>query len=73
MESICFSLAVVALGLGLLAGVGGLILLLIKLGVIAQYATRDESPDTASYSLDESREAGEAGPGSSQQGQDNVV
>jgi hypothetical protein len=66
MESICFSVAVVALGLGLLAGVGGLILVLIKLGVIAQYATREEPPDTASYGLDESREAGKAGPGSSQ-------
>jgi hypothetical protein len=66
MESICFPLAAVALGLGLLAGAGGLILVLIRLGVIAQYATRDEPPDAASYSLDESREAGKAGPGSSQ-------
>ncbi|MFN2290730.1 MAG: hypothetical protein ACK2UC_06035 [Anaerolineae bacterium] len=66
MESICFSVAVVALGLGLLAGVGVLILVLIKLGVVAQYATREELTDTASYSLDESREAGKAGPGSSQ-------
>ena len=69
MESICFSVAIVALGLGLLAGVGGLILVLIKLGVIAQYATREEPEDTANYSLDESREAGKAGPGSSEPSQ----
>jgi hypothetical protein len=68
MESLCFPIAVVVLGLGLLAGVGGLVIVLIRLAVIAQYATRDEPPDTASYSLDESREAGKAGPGSSESG-----
>jgi hypothetical protein len=61
MESVCFPIALVALGLVLLAGVAGLIVVLLKLGVIAQYATRGEPPDTASYSLDESREPEETG------------
>jgi len=49
-----FLAAVVLVGLG---GVG--IVILIKLGVIASYATRQEPPDQQDYDLDQSKEAGE--------------
>jgi hypothetical protein len=61
MESVCLPIGLILAGLALLAGVAALIFVLIKLGVIVQYATHEEPPDTASYSLDESRESGEAG------------
>jgi hypothetical protein len=61
MESVCLPIALVGLGLAILIGIAVLIIFLIKLGVIAQYATREEPPDTASYSLDDSKEAEEAG------------
>jgi hypothetical protein len=38
-------------------GVGALVL--VKLGVIAHYAVKDETPDEGMYELDQSREAGE--------------
>ncbi|MCL7451560.1 MAG: hypothetical protein M8467_00745 [Anaerolineae bacterium] len=59
MEAVCIPIVLVVAGLGLLAAVAGLIVVLVKLGVIAQYAVREEPADTADYSLDESKEAGE--------------
>lgn len=44
-------------GLGLLAALGVGALVLIKLGVIAKYALKEEPPDLADYDLDQSREA----------------
>lgn len=68
MESVCLPIGLILACLALLAGVAALILVLLKLGVIAQYAAREEPLDTASYSLDDSRESSEAGPGSSPPG-----
>jgi hypothetical protein len=48
-------LAVGAMAVALAIGA----LVLIKLGVIAHYALRDEAPDQGDYELDQSREAGE--------------
>jgi hypothetical protein len=42
--------------LGLL-GIG--LLVLIKIGVLAKYAFKEEPPDRGDYELDQSREAGE--------------
>jgi hypothetical protein len=43
--------------LALVLGVG--IVVLIKLGVIFQYATKDEAPDQGEYSLDQSHNSSE--------------
>jgi hypothetical protein len=46
-------------GLGLLALLAAGILVLIKLGVIASYALKEEPPEGGVYSLDQSRESGD--------------
>ena len=46
-------------GLVLLALMGVGVLVLIKLGVIASYALKEESPEGGVYSLDQSREPGD--------------
>jgi hypothetical protein len=59
MELLCPGGALLLLLGGALIGallVGFIVL--VKLGVIMNYATRDEEPDRGEYSLDESREAG---------------
>ncbi len=44
------------------AALVGLVVLLLKLGVIVHYATKPEPPDTArDYSLDESHESRQEG------------
>lgn len=59
MESICLPLiALVVVGILLLVLAAG-VLLLIQLGVITQYALKEEPEDQASYELDQSGEAGE--------------
>jgi hypothetical protein len=55
--SIVGGLLVAAVVLALFLGVGALIL--VKLGVIAHYAIKDETPDEGEYKLDQSHEAGE--------------
>jgi hypothetical protein len=59
MDLVCTPLAIVGglLGLALVGGIG--IITLIKLGVLTQYAFKEEEPDRADYSLDESQESGE--------------
>jgi hypothetical protein len=47
-------LFLVILAIVLLIGVGGVVLLL-KLGIIAQYWGKEEPPDSGDYSLDQSR------------------
>ena len=46
-------------GLVLLALMGVGVLVLIKLGVIASYALKEEPPEGGVYSLDQSREPGD--------------
>ena len=46
-------------GLILLALMGVGILVLVKLGVIARYALKEEPPERGVYSLDQSRESGD--------------
>jgi len=46
-------------GLVLLALIGVGILVLVKLGVIARYALKEEPPERGVYSLDQSRESGD--------------
>ena len=57
MECLCTGTMLwIALTVGGLLAMGGLIVLLIKLGVIAKYATRPEPPDSSGdYTLDESK------------------
>jgi hypothetical protein len=55
MELVCLPLGLIGLGLLALLGVGAVVVL-IKLGVLFKYATKEEPPDRASYSLDESHE-----------------
>jgi hypothetical protein len=55
MEPICAPWLLIVAGLVLFALIAGA-LILIKLGVIARYATREEPPDTSEYRLDQSRE-----------------
>lgn len=51
-------LGLVCLGILGLGGIVGLIVLLLKLGVIGQYALKKEPPEIdADYTLDQSREA----------------
>ncbi|MGD8623206.1 MAG: hypothetical protein PVF47_05450 [Anaerolineae bacterium] len=59
MDPVCTPLVIIGvlLGLVLVGGIG--IITLIKLGVLAQYAVKEEEPDMADYSLDESHESGE--------------
>jgi hypothetical protein len=47
------------LGGGLLGVLAAVLIVLVKLGVIVNYATREEEPDQGEYNLDESREAGQ--------------
>ena len=55
--SIFWGLLIAAIVLTAVLGVG--LLVLIKLGVIANYALKQEPPDEGEYSLDQSQEAGE--------------
>ena len=55
--SIVGGLLIAAVALALVLGVGALVL--VKLGVIAHYAVKDETPDEGEYELDQSHEAGE--------------
>jgi hypothetical protein len=55
--SIVWGLLLAAVVLVVLLGIGALILL--KLGVIAHYAVKDESAQEGDYGLDQSHEVGE--------------
>lgn len=46
-------------GIGLVIGLGVVVLVLVKLGVIVQYATKEEPPEEGDYGLEQSRGAGE--------------
>jgi hypothetical protein len=59
MELLGLPLALCLGGLGLLAALGVGAVVLLKLGVIAQYAFKEEPPNDGSYSLDQSHEAKE--------------
>jgi len=50
---------VVLAGLILLALMGVGLLVLVKLGVIARYALKEEPPEGGVYGLDQSRESGD--------------
>lgn len=54
---IFWGLLIAAVVLVAVLGAGALVL--IKLGVIAQYAVKDEPPDEGVYGLDQSHEAGD--------------
>jgi hypothetical protein len=51
MEPICLPLGLAALAL---LGVGAVVM--VKLGVLVKYASKEEPPDTGDYHLDQSRE-----------------
>ena len=59
MEVIGIPLGLCVAGLVLLVALGAGVLVLIKLGVIAQYAFKQEPPDNGIYELDQSQEASE--------------
>ena len=52
-------LIVLLAGLALLALMGVGVLVLVKLGVIASYALKEEPPEGGVYSLDQSHEPGD--------------
>jgi hypothetical protein len=52
-------LVLIVAGILLLAALGVGVVVLIKMGVIFQYATREEPPDLADYELNESHEVDE--------------
>jgi hypothetical protein len=54
MEPVCLPLGLVAIALLALLGVGAIIL--VKLGVLVKYATKEEPPDPGNYHLGQSRE-----------------
>jgi hypothetical protein len=57
MESLCAGPFVLLLvGGGLLLALGAGAVVLIKLGVLARYAVKEETPDEGTYGLDESRD-----------------
>jgi TRAP-type C4-dicarboxylate transport system permease small subunit len=55
--SILLTLAVAAIILVVILGIGALVL--VKLGVITRYAFKEELPERGDYELDQSHEAGE--------------
>jgi hypothetical protein len=57
MTSLSLILLVAAIVLLGVLGIGALVL--VKLGVIARYALKEEPPDQADYELDQSHESGE--------------
>jgi hypothetical protein len=59
MEILGIPLALCLGGIGLLLALGAGIVVLVKLGVIAKYALKDEPPEGGEYGLDQSREAKE--------------
>ena len=66
MEWLCAGAAIwVVLAIVGLLALAGLVIVLVKLGVIVHYAAKPEAPDVAGdYDLGESREVGEEGAGS---------
>ncbi|HSJ53901.1 MAG TPA: hypothetical protein VLC52_09150 [Anaerolineae bacterium] len=54
MEAVCLPLGLGALGLLALLGVGAVVL--VKLGVLVKYATKEEPSDSGTYDLDQSHE-----------------
>jgi hypothetical protein len=54
MEALCLPLGLGALALLAVLGVGAVVL--IKLGVLFKYATKEEPPDPGNYTLDQSHE-----------------
>jgi hypothetical protein len=57
MESLCLPLGLLGGLLVLLALLGvGIVVLIIKLGVLVKYATKEEPPDRGIYDLDQSHE-----------------
>jgi hypothetical protein len=54
--SISLALCTGGLVVLLLLGIGAIVL--VKLGVIAQYAVKDEPPEEGDFGLDQSREVG---------------
>lgn len=59
MELLGIPVALCLGGLGLLGALGVGALVLVKLGVFARYALKEEPPDLGDYDLDQSREAGQ--------------
>ena len=59
MEPVCSPLAVIGALLALLASLGIGAVILVKLGVVARYALKEEAPDESNYSLEQSHEAGQ--------------
>jgi hypothetical protein len=59
MEPVCSPLVLIGGLLALLVALGIGVVTLVKLGVLARYALKEEAPDQGDYSLDQSHEAGE--------------
>ena len=59
MELLGIPIAVCLGGLGLLGALGIGVIVLVKLGVIAKYAFKEEPPDLGNYNLEQSHESDE--------------
>jgi hypothetical protein len=59
VEALCPIWILLLAGGGLLGALLVGLVVLVKLGVLANYATRTEEPDRGDYSLDDSREVNE--------------
>ena len=59
MELLGIPVALCVGGIALVAALGLGALILIKLGVIAQYALKEEPADQSDYSLDQSQDLGQ--------------
>jgi hypothetical protein len=59
MEPVCSPLVLVGALVALLVVLGIGAVVLVKLGVLAHYAVKEEVPDQGDYDLDQSQEAGQ--------------
>ena len=59
MEPVCSPLILIGALVALLVVLGIGVVVLLKLGVLARYAVKEEKADRGEYGLDQSHEAGE--------------
>ncbi len=58
MDPVCSPPVLIGAVVALLAALGIGVVTLIKLGVLARYALKEEAPDQGDYDLDQSHEVG---------------
>ena len=59
MELVCNPLVLIGALVALLVALGIGVIVLLKLGILARYALKEETPDQGDYGLDQSQEAGQ--------------